>query len=498
MALVKRVYKDEETLITAGNLNDIQDAIIELENKKAELDAAIANYFSKSSNIFASVVRGKLSGEIISARDVSPIEHTLVVKAHSKNLFDNTDDFVKTSATQYSFADGTLNVSGGYVNKWIKVEEGKTYTFSTISERVGNTGGGIYIRMYTEDKVNYKLAMYDIVNLSPICTFTAEKGYPYIRFTFYGSTQSNTEESAVYRNIQLEEGMVATEFKAYTNPAKVNVFRYGKNLIQYPFSFATRTINGVTFTPQNDGSVIVNGTATANTYFALNGGFSGDAVHIPSALRAGKEYTVTDAMVFLYSAGGETMAFNAGTFTMPTGYDYYGIFLYVPANTTISTILRPQLELGDSKTEFEAYTREIYTTLADGTVEGVVSLAPSMTLVTDNEGVILDAEYNCDTKRYIDNNAGGAASARLGSTTIKASAWKTEADGLHSQVVTIAGVTPYSKVDLLPSVEQLAIFHNKDVAFVTENEDGVVTVFAIGDKPTQDYTMQVQITEVEV
>jgi hypothetical protein len=53
-------------------------------------------------------------------------------------------------------------------------------------------------------------------------------------------------------------------------------------------------------------------------------------------------------------------------------------------------------------------------------------------------------------------------------------------------------------VDLLPSAEQLAIFHNKDVAFVTENEDGVVTVYAIGDKPTQNYTMQVQITEVTV
>ena len=82
--------------------------------------------------------------------------------------------------------------------------------------------------------------------------------------------------------------------------------------------------------------------------------------------------------------------------------------------------------------------------------------------------------------------------------TIRSAAWKTISEGLHSQVVTIAGATIYSKVDLLPSVEQLAIFHNKDVAFVTENENGVVTVFAIGDKPTVDYTMQVQITEVLV
>ena len=93
-------------------------------------------------------------------------------------------------------------------------------------------------------------------------------------------------------------------------------------------------------------------------------------------------------------------------------------------------------------------------------------------------------------------NSGGG-SGRIVEVNLPASAWSGE-DNLHSQVVTIDGVTEYSKVDLLPSVEQLAIFHNKDVAFVTENENGVVTVYAIGDKPLLDYTMQAQITEVAV
>ena len=91
----------------------------------------------------------------------------------------------------------------------------------------------------------------------------------------------------------------------------------------------------------------------------------------------------------------------------------------------------------------------------------------------------------------------GYVPAKVTSVTLLASAW-TGSDNLHSQVLSIDGVTEYSKVDLLPSVEQLAIFFNKNVSFVTENEDGVVTVYAIGDKPTLDYTMQVQITEVEV
>lgn len=85
----------------------------------------------------------------------------------------------------------------------------------------------------------------------------------------------------------------------------------------------------------------------------------------------------------------------------------------------------------------------------------------------------------------------------LSEITLLASAWVGK-DNPYSQVVTIEDITEYTKVDLLPSVEQLAIFHDKDLAFVTENEDGVVTVYAIGEKPTNDYTMQVALTEVIV
>ena len=68
----------------------------------------------------------------------------------------------------------------------------------------------------------------------------------------------------------------------------------------------------------------------------------------------------------------------------------------------------------------------------------------------------------------------------------------------YSQVVSIDGVTENSQVDLTPSIEQLVIFYEKDLGFVTENEDGVVTVYAIGQKPENDYTIQVTITEVDV
>ena len=90
---------------------------------------------------------------------------------------------------------------------------------------------------------------------------------------------------------------------------------------------------------------------------------------------------------------------------------------------------------------------------------------------------------------------GGGASVKLSEINLPASAWVGE-ESPYSQVVTIDGVTENSKVDLQPSIEQLEIFYNKDIAFTTENNDGVVTVFVIGDKPANDYTIQATIMEV--
>lgn len=91
-----------------------------------------------------------------------------------------------------------------------------------------------------------------------------------------------------------------------------------------------------------------------------------------------------------------------------------------------------------------------------------------------------------------------ANAPKISEVTLLASAWVDDENNLHSQVVGIEGVTENSQVDLTPSVEQLLIFYEKDLTFVAENEGGVVTVYAIGQKPTNDYTIQVTITEVDV
>lgn len=90
---------------------------------------------------------------------------------------------------------------------------------------------------------------------------------------------------------------------------------------------------------------------------------------------------------------------------------------------------------------------------------------------------------------------GSTTPVKIGEVVLLANKW-VGTENLFSQIVSINGVTTNSQVDLTPSVEQLAVFYEKDLTLVTENEDGVVTVYAIGQKPQNDYTIQVTITEV--
>lgn len=91
-------------------------------------------------------------------------------------------------------------------------------------------------------------------------------------------------------------------------------------------------------------------------------------------------------------------------------------------------------------------------------------------------------------------------SAAIGYVELPAANWEGSGN-LYSQVVDVITEEQVDiakcQIDLTPDVEQLVVFYEKDLTFVTENEDGVVTVYAIGQKPENDYTIQVTITEVK-
>lgn len=101
------------------------------------------------------------------------------------------------------------------------------------------------------------------------------------------------------------------------------------------------------------------------------------------------------------------------------------------------------------------------------------------------------AEIAVEAAKHVDF----APPIRVDEVVLRAASWGGNASPYYQDVF-IDGVTANSQVDLTPSVAQLAVFYEKDLSFVTENDGGTVTVYAIGQKPTNDYTIQVTITEV--
>lgn len=131
-------------------------------------------------------------------------------------------------------------------------------------------------------------------------------------FMFYSNTETITvterfevaylgfwvESGKTYNKtvrVQLESGSTATDYEPYTGGAPSPSPDYpqpitmlgARNLLPYPYHEKSQTENGITFTENGDGTITVNGTATANAWFI----FSHYAAK-PLSLKAG-DYVLT-------------------------------------------------------------------------------------------------------------------------------------------------------------------------------------------------------------
>ena len=142
----------------------------------------------------------------------------------------------------------------------------------------------------------------------------------------------------------------------------------GKNLMKYPYYNTTQTQNGVTFTDNGDGSITVNGTATATAYFSLSSN---------KALPTGK-YVLGKSMdnILLYvdkyldnafyqrlATSTETikeLIFNVSEEDSQKYTYKFGIQIN-KGNTEDNVTIYPQLELGSTATAYEPYHGAEYT-----------------------------------------------------------------------------------------------------------------------------------------
>ena len=201
------------------------------------------------------------------------------------------------------------------------------------------------------------------------------------------------------------------------NLTAVKVKKQGKNLIPFPYqqlTLGTSTTNGIDFTVYEDGSILINGTATKSTtkrLYANETGLLGLKSGITISISKNASDNTQQGNVYFvcnyYNSTG-TMAQGVVASTTPSGTktitdEWKGLVIYVniPSGKTLNNLLiKQQLEIGSTATEYEPYiTPTEYIPAADGTVNGITSLYPNTTLTTDTEGIIINCKYNRDINK---------------------------------------------------------------------------------------------------
>lgn len=334
--------------------------------------------YVKNKQIFASAINNTTSGTAVALTGISPIEHTIGVKARSQNKF----DISKATRTRLEVGTGeAVSNSMFFTSDYIEMKPNTAFVGNYIQGCAFYDINKAYISDIGEKSSSVERAL------------TMPQNAYYMRFTYKASVTDGS-------NVKLEEGTVSTPYTHFVDVSTANVLRYGGNILPYPYFETTKTEGGIDFVDNGKGGVSVSGTATsgANFRFAYNTPFKAGTYTISyDGEMSGMRVYVVDTEN-TYAVLTDTA--KSATFTL-TKDSNLRIYLNCSPNAVVSTIIYPHL--GIVATEYEPYKEPTtYPINTDGTVEGITSLYPTTTLMADTAGIVLDVEYYLDTKKYLD------------------------------------------------------------------------------------------------
>lgn len=375
-------------------------------------------------------MNASVSGAVVAVNDVNPIEHDVDVKLKSNRNLYNAQitqvaewDGATSADNKREFKEGVWYVGLTGNNYWnpkqitnYSTREGAV----TFTATLALYGMSQAFKCQPQQKYYFSCETSEQLAEDRICWFgfyDADGGY--IHFarwdasTGYIITPNNCywvtvcpcgspNVAVTYSNIQLSTEPIDS-YTPYPDLSVATVKQYGKNLLD---------ING--YIKVRVGDVVVDGDTITLKNFSENQ-YGLAWTNVPFVV--GKTYTFSVKNV---SKHGETWGWrvlydnnrigslsNALTQTLTVDRGINQLNFYIAYGDIEGTqdivIEKPMIELSASETDYEPYREGIYQSDADGTVKGVKSLSPSMTLMTDTDGVTMDCSYLRDIDTYIDN-----------------------------------------------------------------------------------------------
>ena len=397
------------------------DAADRIENAEIDIDKTL----------FASAIKDSKSGTTVVLTDVSPFEHTLGVRARSKNLFNGVYSHLQSLNYQVE------------MQNFIVPEQNKIYALSIDKtfvqlDVIAELASGSVVQKATAYnntkfffKVNGNVMNWGNSN-SVGATSTFDEPISKIRLYMYGNTDNGWD---IEPNVHLEQGAEIASYTPYiADFSTANVQRYGGNMLDFAgrevvnFGGSSNTSKR-TFT----GKGIIKG-------FAYNNYYNKDNVTAFEKYENGFSFTNKEAQT-AYGIGFDLKALPNTTYLVhcnaqnshsiyATEYDNDGNILryiiypetkngaraFTTGENTAWVVFSIQNAMGttsgvyndvyigvDVFNGFEEYKEPKTCPInSDGTVDTVTSLYPTTTLIP-SDGIVLDVDYIVDTKKYIDN-----------------------------------------------------------------------------------------------
>ena len=347
-------------------------------------------------NNFANALKKNKTGKVVSLNDVSPIQHELKVEVSSKNLIDISqmvnDVFINNSDGTYTL---TKSGSSRYAKRWYfnkPIPAGtKLYVSASIISNNQTRKDGVALALYTDEGNAINSAVYGIAK-DTISEIILEKDVDYALIYIESSDIDGT--SVTFKDFQI--GLYPTKYEPYVALENVSVIRVGENL----FDINKLESTSATIVRENEEFTITGYTAyfiTSNLdvnkaytiYFNSNrtgdggGGLSIEFYDETNSI-------ISNKSIYKISEKPQPIAFTVPDNTAAAKIYFYGSG--APGGKDSATYSSVVLGLDSDK--------QTVTANADGTVNGLKSLYPATTLLTDSNDVIIDCEYNA--KNVID------------------------------------------------------------------------------------------------
>lgn len=363
------------------------------------LSEAVANanrdFVAEALTAASNSVEGISNGCAVLLKDVSPIKHTVAVTVrNNKNLCSIGSAVFK----QLTVLKNIVEIPAG------------DYVFSAVIESSDVDSNNCAV-FFKNSKTGYQIGSVlprSSGNSRVSCTFKTLQ--PIDEFAFYSSNTFNNglNDTTSFTDIKVEKGSTATEYTPYIDLSTVSLKICGKNLFKDYIKSKTYD-DGSAITVNDDGSVtcnMVEGTVVsfetwirlpAGTY-TISDGVDGDKTpYVVAVFYRDKNNT---SSTYVGEIGTKSTLLKK--ITTDKTYDVK-LLMYTSSSRKSKFTLYPQLEIGDTATEYEKYITESETPFSTDGCVYVPSISRNMSVVVSETDLDVEIKYKRDINKVLES-----------------------------------------------------------------------------------------------